>query len=811
MAARAKAMIAVAFLLSLITCAAVRGEAVVVRQSLVSQKPILHAGRTSGPPVIDGKLDDRCWQDASVASGFISISGFWAQEQTTTYVTYDDACLYIVFRCNEPAPEKIATGTRSNDVVDIFSDNSVELFLDTKQDRRTYYHLAVNSLGARYEAYVDAGKEFRNVDWNPDWEVKTRIGIEQWTAEMRIPFASLETTCPQPGTCWGLSLTRSRPSGGGIESTSWAMMKGSFNQPMDFGQLVFGGCSEVSYSVISLRVRPEGNELRIRLRNGRDSSLTVRTEWSIDTYAQTATVRLRPNEEEETCIKSDFLPQTTTGIFELALAVVNTKTGEICDFRKGLWKLPPPSPLMEMSLDRYYYTSEDQPVRIGFARKTKDGDSLEVEISRNLGEEPVISQHISLVPGKDNYDASFDIAGWKAGRYVVSAHLLGKDREKLSSAYRVFIKKNIEPAITPSPVPRVSIRSDGIILLDEKPFCPFFTCEAPQKNSLTQDCFNVRYGDIGLVSRPLERLGVGLPAPVREYTWNGNNVFTLLPEEKEMLEKIRNVVTARKTDPLLLYWFMSYEADVIPMCRGRENRVHLNNAEELRKISRFVKTVDPQHLTAIHLDPGGDLLGYRDSADIIEVAVSSSYANFLIPNLVKDVVSVRETLGQNKPFLLWIGCSVPTAERRTAEEIRCASYLALMHGATGIVFHIGDGSISPSFTRLWSVYTGLSREVEKLFPIVTASCPSRGPIITIHSTGIDYCVREYNNRLYLVAANTLDAVVDAKISIVGAPDIAKRVNVLFEDRGVDLAGPGFTDVFTAFEPHVYEFSAREQR
>lgn len=803
MSVQQKLTIGIGLLLSQLICAPVFGDLPDSQQSLASRPAILRVGPASAPPVIDGELNDKCWQDASMASGFITIDGLWATEQTTAYVAYDDACLYIAFRCNEPAPEKIAKEAKTNDTPSVFGDDSVEFFLDTNHDRTTYYHFCINAIGARYEAYCDAGKELRNVDWNPDWELKTRIGAQCWTVEMRIPFKSLATSFPPPGARWGINLCRSCHTGKFAEYASWAMISGGFNQPGKFGELVFGEYPAVSYSVISMRDSPADNELKIRFRNGKKSSLALRAQWTVGASSKIAVVRLGPKKEKEVCLAVNKDMSSESGVvIDLALTAANAKTGEICDFRKAGWE---PSLPMEMSLDRYYYYTPDvQQVRVGFTRKIKNGDFLKVEAGKKPDEKPVVSRQISLAPGQDDYNASFDITDWDVGRYVVSAHLQDKSKKTLSSVARVFIKKTIEPAKIPAPAPKVSLRSDGIILLDEKPFCPFFasTPNQDKKSPLVKDCFNVGYAGFGDVSRPLERTGIGLPGWTREQGFNGGDVFMLLPEEEKMLENIRNIVTARKADPLLLYWFMSYEAS-IPMYRGKENGVRLNNAAELRKISQFVKSIDPDHPTALEID-SGNWADYKDAADIIEVAMAASYAKHLIPNFIKDIDGVRNALGPGKPFILWIGSSIPSADRRTAEEIRCASYLALMHGADGIIFHMGHEGISPSMTRHWSVYTGLSREVEDLFPILTASRQAGRYKIAIDSTGIDYCVREYNNRLYLVAVNTSGSLVKARISFADASVISKRINVLFENREIELTGNGFVDVFTAFEPHVYE-------
>ena len=766
--------------------------------SLVPGEKTMRVGPASTPPVIDGNLDDRCWRDATMASGFITVQGEWPREQTTGYVTYDDTCIYIAFYCNEPVSEEIKAETKGNDDLSIFGGDVVEIFLDTNHDRKTYYHFGVNPIGMRYEAYCDAGNGLRKADWNPDLELETRIGDQHWAVEMRIPFASLGTACPQPGTAWGINLGRERRAGH-AESASWAMYLGSFNQPGKFGELIFGDYPDVSYSVLSVGDPKANHEVGIRLRNGKKSPLSVRTQWTVGASSQIATTRLGPKEEREIYIRSkDAASLETVDTLELALTVGNTKTGEIYDVRKGYREQ---SPAIEMLMDRYYYTPDVRQVQVDITRNIERAVLLKIEVGKEVGGKPVAGREISLAPGKDDYNTSFGIADWDSGRYVVAAHLLAEGGERLLSIHRVFfVKEEPAPARIPLAAPKVRIRSDGIILLDEEPFCPFLASTPAQSSLLVKDCFNVAESGFGLVSRPLTRRGVGLPG----WTQAPGEIFVLLPEEEKMLEHIQRTVAAQKADPLLLYWFMAYEAQ-ISMYRGEENRVPLNNVEELERISRFVKSVDPDHLTAIQIDCG-NWADYKDCADIIEVACwSSSYARSLISNLIEDVDNVRHALGQGKPFVFWIGSSIPSADWRTAEEIRCASYLALMHGAAGIVFHMGHAGIDPSLTRHWSVYGGLAREIEELFPILTTSRQSRKAMITMDPPGVDYCVREYNDRFYIVAVNTSHSTVNARVLITGPAVISKRIRVLFENREIELTRNRFVDTFTSFEPHVYEF------
>ena len=85
---------------------------------------------------------------------------------------------------------------------------------------------------------------------------------------MSIPFQSLGTSVPEPGSMWGINLNRERwvsPEG---EFSSWATI-GSFNDPPGFGHMIFGTPEDVSYSIMP----SENDVLRVKLRNGRDIPL----------------------------------------------------------------------------------------------------------------------------------------------------------------------------------------------------------------------------------------------------------------------------------------------------------------------------------------------------------------------------------------------------------------------------------------------------------------------------------------------------------------------------------------------------------
>ena len=780
-----------------------------------SEEMVLQVGPTESPPVIDADLSDACWRDATLASGYISIMGDWARPQTTGFVTYDDTCLYLAFHCHEPAVDKIRAAAKSEDEAGILlgDDDHLGFFLDTNHDRASYYRFALTSKGAVYEAACEYGARGLSSDksWNPEWEVKTAVGAKHWTAEMRIPFASLGVSKPEPGTIWGVNLLRTREAPHEEHST-WAGVTDRY-QPKAFGRLVFGKPADVSYSILSMGDRDTGYELGLRLRNATKRPIEVRTVWSSlpvaqDKSAAGITTRLEPKEQHDVTVACQLADQTNdvplglTAVVPAMLSVVNDETEQVYDARKGVLH---EEAWLDLAIDRYYYTPDAQQMRIAVTNRTKQGSAIKIDVTGGPDEGSVATKHLTLSPDQREYAVSFEIADWPLGQYIVSAHVVNEAAARLFSIHRVMIKKQIQPTRMPASGGKVSIRSDGIILLNGKPFFPFFTTTADRKIRenpnwwrLAADSFNVKYGTFALVSNPLDRPKIGLPW----VTIEKGEILILLPEEEEMLEGIRRVVAPRKSDPSILCWLIKYEAQYA-LCRGTEDRVRLNNVEEFRKIGRYVKSVDPNHLTSIHTNNRALLPTYKDLADVIEVTFG--YKTRMIPNKIDDLNTIRRLIGPGKPFIHWIGSSIPNAKYRTAEDIRCATYLTLMHGAAGIVFHMGHDGIDKAFTRHWSVYAGLSREVQYLFPILTE--PQRGPEpkITVRPDEIDYRVRRYNDRLYLIAVNTAGHLVNATVSVADRSVIPERITLPFENREIKSKESGFTDVFTAYEPHVYEF------
>jgi hypothetical protein len=100
----------------------------------------------------------------------------------------------------------LITEAREHDDRAIFSDDAIEVFIDTNWDKLTYYQFAANTEGITGE-----GRLYNFTLYNEPWECRIVKGDSYWNAEVKIPYASLEAKA-QPGQTWGMNVCRDAKS-----------------------------------------------------------------------------------------------------------------------------------------------------------------------------------------------------------------------------------------------------------------------------------------------------------------------------------------------------------------------------------------------------------------------------------------------------------------------------------------------------------------------------------------------------------------------------------------------------------------------
>lgn len=117
-------------------------------------------------------------------------------------------CLYISFICSDPNTDQIIANVNNNGAVgNLLAEDTVEIFLDTNNDRQDYNQLIVNARGAYWAYYFSSTRVGQ--PWDPQATIKTSIdkAAGQWVCEVLIPFDRLGGV-PAKGTRWTVNFCR---------------------------------------------------------------------------------------------------------------------------------------------------------------------------------------------------------------------------------------------------------------------------------------------------------------------------------------------------------------------------------------------------------------------------------------------------------------------------------------------------------------------------------------------------------------------------------------------------------------------------
>ncbi len=202
------------------TVAVVRREALYIRRL---------AGR---PPVIDGLLNDPAWEEATRVAKFVLVgSGSEPKQPTEASVTYDEAALYVAFRCFAADPQHLKAEFTERDT-DVWRDDCVEVFVSEGEAAQPFCHFILNSINTQWDA-----RGLADTDYNPEWRSAAKLFEAGWCAEVAVPWAAMGRAAPSAGTKLRANVAREEQRCG--EISSWSPFLASFLEPHNFGFWTF--------------------------------------------------------------------------------------------------------------------------------------------------------------------------------------------------------------------------------------------------------------------------------------------------------------------------------------------------------------------------------------------------------------------------------------------------------------------------------------------------------------------------------------------------------------------------------------------
>jgi hypothetical protein len=158
---------------------------------------------------LDGHLDEAAWDKAPRSANFTQqapVEGGTPSERTAVRVIYDETALYLAVTLFYSDPSDIRAHQLRRDA-SLSSDDRLMWTLDPYNDGRNAYFFETNPLGLRGDGLLSSGQgSSLNKSWDGIWDVDTRQHEDGWTAEIRIPFQTLQF---DPGqTTWGFNVQR---------------------------------------------------------------------------------------------------------------------------------------------------------------------------------------------------------------------------------------------------------------------------------------------------------------------------------------------------------------------------------------------------------------------------------------------------------------------------------------------------------------------------------------------------------------------------------------------------------------------------
>jgi hypothetical protein len=181
--------------------------------------------RAAHEPVIDGSLDEACWEAAPWTDEFVDIRGDARPKprlKTRAKMLWNDDGFYVAAALEEP--EVWATLTERDSI--IFEDNDFEVFIDPDHDTHHYFELEINAFGTEWDLFLvrpyrDGGPAIHA------WDIpglRTAVKVDGtinrpgdrdrgWTLEIAFPWKGLAEAAgrdcpPKPGDLWRVNLSR---------------------------------------------------------------------------------------------------------------------------------------------------------------------------------------------------------------------------------------------------------------------------------------------------------------------------------------------------------------------------------------------------------------------------------------------------------------------------------------------------------------------------------------------------------------------------------------------------------------------------
>ncbi len=366
----------------------------------------------------------------------------------------------------------------------------------------------------------------------------------------------------------------------------------------------------------------------------------------------------------------------------------------------------------------------------------------------------------------------------------------------------------------------VSLRDDGMTLVDGKPFFPI-GLYAVWKKAFNDDSFEKAFGDLRAAGFNLAHTynSARSPAFAEFYSAAQRHGIKLFVASGggancKNAESVLWDVLREESQPALLAWYL---AD--------DTASHIGD-DELCALSDAIHDVDPAHITVqadgVGSPPSSRYTDYVKSTDgfLPEIYPIRDNGDKGVPQVIADMKTIASDLARNGTRRKTIWALIQDFEGwgwprfPTRAELWAMSYLSIIHGAHGITWYTYGGTGKnhgvTHTPETWRNICELAGELSQLQDVMVERTGPQPPPPQILSgpakdalgyPSISALLKEHAGHKYILAANSANADVVVRFSAAGA----KRILLPFEKRQLRSEEGGFTDTFGPYGVHIYHW------
>jgi len=360
--------------------------------------------------------------------------------------------------------------------------------------------------------------------------------------------------------------------------------------------------------------------------------------------------------------------------------------------------------------------------------------------------------------------------------------------------------------VGPSPI-ETRLREDGALLIDGQPFFPigFYDIPTSDFEMAGKAGFNTvsfSGGGTEVIPRLDEANRCGMKVVIHS-TWSWFS---------KRLDDLERTISPIQSHPAILAWYLRDEPSTSQEGAG---------PDDMRALYQHMHEIDPYHPSFTTLCVPAEYGLYADTTDLFAI---DPYPVGCAPlTLVSDCCD-RARAAMDDRRALWVIPQAFGSEKGpqtwwripTIEEEHAMTYLALIHGAKGIIYYRYDvqeyvpetkgwksiSTLPQTHPDLWRGFVSLGQELRDLSPVILSPEPAADRA-KLAPPPLHAALRDCAGRRYLLVVNPTTEAVRARLAIPGVG--ARTTAAVWHGQETQLLqGGAFETMLGPLEARVYE-------